>query len=262
MGVVTDPTSSAPPRIRPSGWWYALPAALVVAGVIAGILLWAAAFDRFSDVARSSDGGVISVNDDEKLSVFADLPATETLALDDLGGAGACSLTPVGGGDPVLTMAFNSSITFDEGNRHWVRVGVVPSGTAAGDYELACGDLPATDLAVASTDGIRDGALLAVAGVGVPIIATLAALVALIVLIVLRSRSKGHIQAAAYPGGYAAPYRTYGHQPGYGHQPYGQQAPYGQSPSGGGQTPPYGQPPGQQPPPYGQTPPGQQPPGH
>jgi hypothetical protein len=72
---------------------------------------------------------------------------------------GACSLTSVGGGNPFLTGASDTSITFDEGNRRGVRIGVVPDGTPAGDYELARDGLPARRLAVASTDGIRDGAL-------------------------------------------------------------------------------------------------------
>ena len=254
---MTDPTHVAPPRIRPSGWWYALPAALVAAGAIAAILLFVAAFDRFSDVARATEGGVVRI-DDEQLSVFADLPVTgDSGSTGGFGSAGSCSLTPLEGGNPVLTRASNTSITFDEGSRHWVRIGVVPAETPPGDYQLACGGIPETDLAVASTDRIKDGALLAVAGVGVPIVATLAALAALIVLIVMRSRAKSRLQAAAYPGGYPPPYQQYAQHPGYGQQAYGQPPHYGQAPQ-------YGQAPsGQQPPSFGQAPPvhGQQPAG-
>jgi len=255
---------------------------MVLAGVIVAILLFVAAFDRFSDVARASQSGVVRI-DDEQLSVFADLPASVDDGIGGMGSAGSCSLTPVSGGNPVLTRASSTSITFDEGDRHWVRIGVVPVGTPPGDYQLACGDIPERDLAVASTDGIRDGALLAVAGVGVPVVATLAALVALIVLIVMRSRSKNRIQAAGYPGGFPPPYQHaqqpypqqaytqqaytqqahgqppgYGQPPLYGQQPHGQPPPYGQQPHG--QPPPYGQQPQGQPPPYGQQPPDQQPP--
>ena len=190
-------------RIRPSPWWYLLPAVLVVAGTFAAVLMVVSAVGRISDIDRQDGDEIIAVGD-RQLSVFADVPP--------LGGtgparAGACSLAPADGGAEVLTEGSGIELTLDEGSHHWVRIGIIPSGTPSGAYTLSCAGHSNDALAVAATDKIKSGAFLLVAGIVAAVASLVSALVALIVVIALRSRDKNRLRREqALASGYQPPY--------------------------------------------------------
>lgn len=96
----------------------------------------------------------------------------------------------------MLTEASGIRLTFDHGSHHWVRIGVVASDTPSGAYRLACTGFSNDALAVASTDGVRSGALLLVAGIVVAIGSLVSAMIALLVVIVLRNRAKNRMARA------------------------------------------------------------------
>lgn len=189
-------------RVRPSAWWYLLPAVLVVAGAVAAVLMVASALDRISDIDRQRGDEVIAVGD-RQLSVFADVPPLSSAGA---AGAGACTLAPVNGGEAVLTEGSGVELTLDAGSHHWVRIGVVPSGTPTGAYTLSCAGHSNDALAVAATDQIKSGAFLLVAGIVTAVGGFVSALIALIVVIALRSRSKNRLRREeALASGYQPP---------------------------------------------------------
>jgi NADH:ubiquinone oxidoreductase subunit 3 (subunit A) len=231
-GAVSTPTHES--RTRPSAWWYALPAMLLVVATLASVLLFVWAFDRFADVARSVSGGTVEVSD-EQLSIFATGPGD----LDPTAPTppGRCTLTPTAGGAPVTTESSSIDLSYSAGDRQWERIAVVPGSATPGRYEIACPGYTIDELRVASTDGIKDGVLLVVAAVIVPIVGLVLAVVTFVVVLVLRNRSKNRNRAAA--SAYLPP-PAYGGQPPFWHQP----PPYEQQPPYAGQPPP----PGEQPP--------------
>jgi hypothetical protein len=205
---VTHTIHDSSSRIRPSAWWYLLPAVLAVGGTVAAVLMALSGVDRISDVDRQDGDETIAVGD-RQLSVFADVPP---LSSEGAAGPGACSLTPVNGGAEVLTQGSGFELTLDEGSHHWVSIGIIPSDTPTGAYRLSCSGHRDDAVAVAATDKIKSGAFLLVAGIVTAVGGIVSALVALIVVIVMRSRSKNRLRREqALASGYHPP--PYGYPP-------------------------------------------------
>lgn len=236
---------TAPPRVRPSAWWY-----LLVAG------LWLLALALFISIGvtfvRVIDDGITAVPrsgtivlPSDGLTVYASVRPSDK----------SCSVTsPAGLTTPLNTLDFTLTATWHGQEVH--ALATTPSQLSGGSYRLSCPGVPATAT-------LWTGDRLPITSVVVrAIVAGLSGILglALLVLLLVRRHLSKTRNRSAQLAGYPTPgYPTGAGAPGwpsqqpYGGAPYGQAAPpevthgqmgpptYGHQPPPAEQQPPYDQ---------------------
>jgi hypothetical protein len=123
-----------PTRYRPSGWWFVLGGALVVAAIVAGIGLFVWTLSAFltTDATVGADGQAhrvsVDTDGDRMLWVQAAVPAPD------------CEVVDTATGRPVALSPVTSHLTKDVGDGEWRAAYRFAPGS--GELEVTCAGAP------------------------------------------------------------------------------------------------------------------------
>lgn len=118
-----------PSRRRPSGWWFALAAGLMVAGIVVGVLLVVQSVRAFTEVDTTIDPDgqvrVVSVATDRDRMVWV-----------RPGQPASCTLVDTATGEQIATRGLGATYTKSGGSGSWEGAGRFDPGS--GDLEVTC----------------------------------------------------------------------------------------------------------------------------
>jgi hypothetical protein len=190
-------------RVRPARAWYWVAAVIGLAGLAAGAwLFWSALFGPNGQLGvvrhyhRAPIPGTVTMNlEPGGYTVFLEAPGIS----DDTSPPRADVSVTGPGGTPVPVGTYQGRFTYQAAGHEGIAVATLRA-TEAGAYQLSADGEPCLHCAVAVGPGEHADSFLAIiAGVLLPLFATLVA--GVIVLITAVGRSRSRRRAAPYPGG-------------------------------------------------------------
>lgn len=205
-GTLATPSITATARVRPSGWWFLVGAAIVVIGIGVGIAMIVGAvqssLQAVDDYARVPVPGTEVVTLEEgQLTIYAEYRSSGYW----YGGPDPyVRIYEARTGDELTWYPTYSSSTYELGGRHGMSIGTVDV-PADGRYEVVVEEGTSSASAVAIGEEVAFGAVAGVfGGIGVAALGVLIGTVAMIVVGVRRGRAK-RAQRPTTPVGWRPP---------------------------------------------------------